>query len=312
MDEHRHAWTVVGFHLAGERPMVRQSCACGVEREIRAWDRYWDGTTSAASPPAAPRASWRLVEATDASTRGRLMRPTAPLPSHPKGPGHLHEPIKIDIWSDVACPWCYIGKRNLEAGMEAYASVDGRPAIEVEYHSFELAPDTPVDFDGSEIDYLMRIKGISREQATQMLDRVAGIAAGVGLDYHFDAVRHTRTLKAHQLLHFAKARGLQREAKERLLRAYFVEGRHIGRDEDLGDLAAEVGLDRDEALASLASGEFADAVRADQQLALEYGIRGVPFFVIDRRYGLSGAQPPETFARALTMVAEERSASLAS
>jgi predicted DsbA family dithiol-disulfide isomerase len=215
----------------------------------------------------------------------------------------MSDVIKVDIWSDIACPWCYIGKRKFELGTAAF---DGE--VEVEYHSFELAPDTPVDFAGSEIDFLVEHKGMSAAQVKPMLDRVAGIAAEVGLDYDFDALQHTKTVKAHQLLHYAKQHGKQVETKERLLRAYFVEGRHVGRDEDLADLAADVGLDRDDALRSLQSNEFLDAVRADQDQAIQYGIQGVPFFVVDGKYGVSGAQSPETFTGVLTKVAEERAA----
>ncbi|HET9416932.1 MAG TPA: DsbA family oxidoreductase [Candidatus Limnocylindria bacterium] len=215
----------------------------------------------------------------------------------------MGDAIKVDVWSDVACPWCYIGKRNLEAGIAAYG---GR--VEVEYHSFELAPDTPVDFDGGETDYLMQIKGITREQAEAMHERVGAIAAGAALRYDFASVKHTRTVKAHQLMHYAKARGLQQEAAERLFSAYFVEGRHIGRDESLAELAAEIGLDGSDVLRALRADEHLADVRADQQRAIAYGIRGVPFFVIDGRYGLSGAQPPETFSAAMRAVAEERSA----
>lgn len=221
--------------------------------------------------------------------------------------------IKVDVWSDVACPWCYIGKRNLEAGIATFAA-DGAGRnvdVDVEYHSFELAPDTPVDFDGTELDYLTRAKGITETQAQQMLDRVTGVAAAAGLRYDFSAVRHTRTVKAHQLLHYAKARGLQHEAKERLLSAYFVEGRHIGRDEDLADMAAELGLDREDVLRSLRDDEFLADVRADQAQATAYGIRGVPFFVLDGRYALSGAQPPDAFAAALAKVADERAEEVA-
>lgn len=217
-------------------------------------------------------------------------------------------PIKIDVWSDIACPWCYIGKRNLETGVAAFAEQPGGPAVEIEFHSFELAPDTPVDFAGSESDFLMAHKGLSREQVRQMHEHVAGIARTVGLHYDFDAVQHTNTVKAHQLLHYATAHGLQAEAAERLMRAYFVEGRHIGRDHDLADLAAEIGLDRDDVLRSLRADEHLAAVRADQRQAVAYGIRGVPFFVIDRRYGVSGAQPAEAFTRALAHVAADRDA----
>jgi predicted DsbA family dithiol-disulfide isomerase len=218
-------------------------------------------------------------------------------------------PLKIDIWSDIACPWCYIGKRKLENGIAAYrdAAADAALDIEVEYHSFELSPDTPVDFEGGMADYLAKHKGVSPEQAAGMLDRVIGIASDVGLHYDYDALQHTNTVKAHQLIHYAKAHGLQLEAKERLLKAYFVEGRHVGRDEDLADLAAEIGLDRDDVLRSLGSDEYLPAVRADQAQAVEYGIQGVPFFVFDAKYGVSGAQEATVFAELLGQLTAERS-----
>ncbi|GAA2222541.1 DsbA family oxidoreductase [Herbiconiux moechotypicola] len=216
------------------------------------------------------------------------------------------EPIKIDIWSDVACPWCYIGKRKLENGIAAYSEDPDAAPVVVEYHSFELSPDTPVDFEGSTTSYLAERKGMPVAQVEQMLDRVTGIASDVGLDYDFDTVKHTNTVKAHQLIHYAKAQGKQLEAKERLLKAYFVEGRHVGRVEDLADLAAEIGLDRDDVVRSLEADEFLAAVHADQQQAVAYGIQGVPFFVIDGRYGVSGAQDASVFEQVLTQVAAER------
>lgn len=218
----------------------------------------------------------------------------------------MSEPIKIDVWSDIACPWCYIGKRKLEAGIAAFGARDDAPAVEVEYHSFELAPDTPVDFDGSEVDFLVAHKGLPADRVTEMLAHVAGVAAEVGLDYDFDALQHTKTIAAHRLLHHAKANGRQLEMKERLLRAHFTEGRHVGRHEDLADLAADVGLDRDAALAALESGAHMEDVEADLSQARRYGINGVPFFVIDGRYGVSGAQAPEAFAEALRRVEDER------
>ena len=210
----------------------------------------------------------------------------------------MSDVIKVDVWSDIACPWCYIGKRKFELGAEGFD-------VEVEYHSFELSPDTPVDFDGSAADFLAKHKGMPIEQVRPMLAQVTAVAAEVGLDYDYDALQHTNTVKAHQLLHFAKAQGKQIEMKERLLRAYFVEGKHVGRAEDLADLAAEVGLDRDAALRSLEADEYLEAVHADQEQAMRYGIRGVPFFVIDGKYGVSGAQAPETFAQALKQVQDE-------
>jgi len=213
-------------------------------------------------------------------------------------------PIKIDIWSDIACPWCYIGKRHLEGGLAALG--DDAPEVEIEYHSFELAPDTPLDFEGSEVDFLAGHKGIPVEQARMMIDRVTGVAAQAGLDYDYDALQHTKTLKAHELLHFAKEQGKQLELSERLFRAYFTEGRHVGRTDELVGLAAEVGLDADAAREALESGRYGAAVQADIAQAGAYGIRGVPFFVFEGKYGVSGAQPAEVFSQVLTQVAGER------
>ena len=210
-------------------------------------------------------------------------------------------PIKVDIWSDVQCPWCYIGKRKFEAGAAAF---DGD--VEVEYHSFELAPDTPVDFDGTPVDYLSQRKGMPAEQVAQMLANVTGIASSVGLDYDYDHVHQTNTIKAHELLHYAKVQGRQLDMKERLLKAYFVDGRHVGRIEDLADLAAEIGLDRDEVVGVLTDETYLADVKADVAQAVAYGIQGVPFFVIDGTYGVSGAQDATTFTHVLEQARTER------
>jgi predicted DsbA family dithiol-disulfide isomerase len=211
--------------------------------------------------------------------------------------------VKIDIWSDVACPWCYIGKRKFEEG----ARRAGVP-VEVEYHSFELSPDTPVEYAGSTARFLSERKGLPLPQVQQMLEQVTTIAAGVGLHYDFDTVVHTNTVLAHELLHFAKAQGRQLETAEGLFRAYFVEGRHIGRVDDLADIAAAAGLDPDAARGALESHEYRGAVQADQAQAAAYGIQGVPFFVLDGRYGVSGAQDADVFAGALRQAAAEREA----
>ncbi|PVW06544.1 disulfide bond formation protein DsbA [Microbacterium sp. Gd 4-13] len=218
----------------------------------------------------------------------------------------MTDAIKIDVWSDIACPWCYIGKRNLESGLAAASTDDDAPVVEVVFHSYELAPDTPVDFDGGETDYLAHHKGIPAEQAREMLDRVTGVAAAAGLEYRFDTLKHTNTVKAHQLLHFAKAEGRQPDLTERLMSAYFTEGRHLGRDDVLVALAADAGLDPDAARDALVSERYLDDVRADQAQAQAYGITGVPFFVIDGKYGVSGAQPAEAFAQIARQVWDER------
>jgi predicted DsbA family dithiol-disulfide isomerase len=213
----------------------------------------------------------------------------------------VSEAIKVDIWSDVQCPWCYIGKRKFEAGA---AQFDG--AVEVEYHSFELAPDTPVDYDGTPKQFLSDRKGISLDQVDMMFERVTSIAKDVGLDYDYDHVHQTNTIKAHELLHFAKSKGRQLDMKERLLKAYFVDGRHVGRIEDLADLAAEIGLDRAEVVAALEANTYLADVKADVAQAEAYGIQGVPFFVIDGKYGVSGAQDAAAFVNVLEQARAER------
>jgi len=212
-------------------------------------------------------------------------------------------PIKVDIWSDVACPWCFIGKRKFEAAADAF---DGQ--VVVEYHSFELAPDTPEDYPGTHADYLVS-RGFPADQIEAMDARVSGIAASVGLAYDYERNHPTRTLKAHELLHFAKAHGKQVEMKERLMQAYFERGEHVGRIDDLVGFAVEVGLDGAAARAALESGEYAEDVQADIAQARAYGINGVPFFVIDGRYGVSGAQETATLLEVLNNVKTENAVS---
>lgn len=215
----------------------------------------------------------------------------------------MADPIKIDVWSDVACPWCYIGKRKLEQGIAEFGG-----EVEVEYHSFELSPDTPAEFVGSTVEFLAERKGMPAEQVNQMLERVTGIAAAVGLSYDFDSVKHTKTLRAHELLHFAKARGKQLEMKERIMAAYFEQGQVVSDIEVLADLAAEVGLDREAALSALRDNTYGADVQADIAQAREFGIQGVPFFVVNGKYGISGAQEASTFAAALAQVRDEEAA----
>ncbi len=215
----------------------------------------------------------------------------------------MSEPIKVDIWSDVQCPWCYIGKRKFESGVASFGG-----AVEVEYHSFELAPDTPVEFEGTPVEYLAQRKGLPQAQVEQMISRVVGIADSLGLHYDYDHIHQTNTVISHELLHFAKSKGRQLEMKERLLKAYFVNGEHVGRIPDLVDIAVELGFDRDEVTEALVSHRFLADVKADVALAAEYGIQGVPFFVIDGKYGVSGAQDAATFANVLKQVQAERDA----
>jgi predicted DsbA family dithiol-disulfide isomerase len=209
--------------------------------------------------------------------------------------------VKVDIWSDIACPFCYLGKKKFEAGVAA----SGVP-VEVEYHSFELAPDTPEDVTGSHAEKIAQKMRVSVAEARAMEQRITETARAEGLEFDYERMRPAKTLKAHQLLHYAKAQGKQAQMKDRLMRAYFTEGRHVGRIEELADLAADIGLDRHEVIEVLETGRYADAVQDDIAQAQAYGIRGVPFFVIDGAYALSGAQDTATFAQALAQAHNDK------
>jgi predicted DsbA family dithiol-disulfide isomerase len=208
--------------------------------------------------------------------------------------------VKIEIWSDVVCPWCYIGKRRLERALGDFEHAD---EVEIAWRSFQLNPDTPAGTAVPTSQYLVQRFG---PQASQMTGRVAALGRDEGLDLDFDAALTVNTLDAHRLLHLAADLGVGDAAKERLLRAHFTEGADLSDPETLVRLAGEAGVDQDRAREVLAGTEYADAVRADIELAQAFGATGVPFFVIDRKYGISGAQPAETFLQALrTAYAEE-------
>ena len=208
--------------------------------------------------------------------------------------------MKVEVWSDVVCPWCYVGKRRLERGVELF----GEP-VEVEFRSFELDPSAPRVQEGSAREHLMAKYGWNEERLDAMQARIKGIGAGEGLDLRVDETRRGNSFDAHRLLWLAKERGLQPELKERLMRAYFTESEPIGEPEVLSRLAVEVGLDADEVAEVLASDRYADEVRGDEVLAAQIGINGVPFFVVGGRYAVSGAQPAELLLQALETASRE-------
>ena len=206
------------------------------------------------------------------------------------------QPMKIEIWSDVVCPWCYIGKRRFESALERFAH---RDQVQVVWRSFELDPRAPRRSPGSLNDYLARKIGGSVAQAAAMNAQVSALATKEGLDYQLDRAKHGNSFDAHRLIHLATRQGRQEEMKERLMRAYFTEGEAVGEIDTLVRLASEVGLDPGEARSVLSSGAYAEEVRADEGRARAFGIRGVPFFAIDEKYGVSGAQPAEVLREAL-------------
>lgn len=207
--------------------------------------------------------------------------------------------MKVEIWSDVVCPWCAIGRSRFRA---ALAGLPGRDDVVVRWRSFELDPAAPREREGDRAAHLAGKYGVSVEAARRMEERVAATAAEDGLDLRFDIARHGNTFDAHRILHLAWESGgsaVQDAVKDRFLRAAFGEGEPVGDPETLVRLAAEAGVDPGAAREVLSGGRYADAVRADQELARRHGISGVPFFVLDDRYGLSGAQPVEVLRQAL-------------
>jgi predicted DsbA family dithiol-disulfide isomerase len=208
--------------------------------------------------------------------------------------------LTVQIWSDIACPWCYVGKRRLESAM---SDLPWRSQIHVLWRAFELDPNASREPDTVAVPYAERLArkyGTSVPEGQAMLDRMTGVAAVDGLEFRFDRIQPGNTFDAHRLVHLAHARGKQGIMKERFLRGYMCEGESIADREALTRLAVEAGLDEREVTDVLEGDAYADAVRADEALASRYNIRGVPFFVIGERYGISGAQPAKTLREALS------------
>ncbi len=215
--------------------------------------------------------------------------------------------MRIDIWSDIVCPWCYVGKRRFEQALDAF---EDRAAVEVVHRSFQLDPSRPKGQTLNRREMLMAKYGLSQAQVEALDARMEQTAAAEGLEYHLGRDGVTgNTFDAHRLLQLAVARGRQDTAVERLFRAYFTEGRSVFEPEALTPLAVEAGLDEAEVREVLAGDAYADAVAADMREARALGVNGVPFFVIDRRFGVSGAQATDVFAQTLARARSHRAAS---
>ena len=213
--------------------------------------------------------------------------------------------MHVEIWSDIACPWCYVGKRRFEAALAAF---EHRDDVRVTWRSFELDPSAPAEREGDGAAHLARKYGTSREQALAMHERMTATAAEDGLDFRFDLARGGNTFDAHRLVHLAEAHGVQDAMKERLMRAYLTEGELMSDHATLERLATEVGLPAEEVRDMLATDRFAADVRDDEQTATSFGITAVPFFVVDRRIGAAGAQPPEVLGELLRRAWADRPA----
>lgn len=211
--------------------------------------------------------------------------------------------MRVEVFSDVVCPWCYIGKRRLEQALTSFPHAD---EVTVTYRSYQLDPSAPRASTQTITEHLSARYGIPPAEAAAMNERVTGIAATVGLDLRLEHAHPTNTFDAHRLLHFAAAHGRQVALNERLFSAHFVRGESVGDTDALVAMAVEVGLDALAARAVLDGGDFAAEVGADIGLAAALGVRGVPFFVIDRRFGISGAQDVSVLTGALTTAWAER------
>jgi len=210
--------------------------------------------------------------------------------------------VQIDIWSDVACPWCAVGRAHLAQALQGLPQAD---AVTIRWRSFELDPHAPAVREGDYVQRLADKYGMPRDRADQMVQQMQARGQALGLGFDFTHIQPGNTFDAHRLLHLAHERGYQDQLKQALFQAYFADGVAIGRADELVAVAASVGLDEAEVREVLSSDRYADAVRADERAAAQLQIRGVPFFVIDQRYALSGAQPPEVLRQALTEAAAD-------
>ncbi len=215
--------------------------------------------------------------------------------------------MKVEIWSDVVCPFCYIGKRKFEKALDGFAN---KEAVTTEWKSYQLDPEMDNREGLSVHEYLGKRKGGTPADGKRMNDQMAAIAKEVGLEYDFDNAVINNTLTAHRLLHFAKEKGVQNEMKERLFKAYYTEGKDTADVETLVQLAEETGLNAAETRDVLNSNRYEAEVLADQQLAYRIGVQGVPFYVFNNKYAVSGAQSPDVFAQVLEKVWEEEQPAL--
>jgi predicted DsbA family dithiol-disulfide isomerase len=211
--------------------------------------------------------------------------------------------MRVEIWSDVVCPWCYLGKRRFEAALARFPQ---RDEVDVVWRSFELDPTAPRQRELLGAEHLADKYGMSLDQAQASQRRLTDLAAAEGLEYHLDRTAGGNSFDAHRLLHFAAASGLHESLNERLLRAYFTEGEAIGLRDVLERLTADVGLEPVEVAEVLAGDRFGQEVRADEHRARLLGIDGVPFFAVDERYGISGAQSSDLILSALEQAWAER------
>lgn len=215
--------------------------------------------------------------------------------------------MRVEIWSDIVCPFCYIGKRKFENALKDFKAKDN---VEIIWKSFQLDPDV-VPITGQSVDqYLANRKGVSVEKGKEMNDSMSNIASEVGLEYNLNTAVVNNTMNAHRLLHLAKQHGVQNDAKEALFKAYYTDSKNIGDNETLIDIGKIVGLDPTAIRSMLESDLYINEVREDQYEAQQIGVQGVPFFVFNNKYAVSGAQPTDVFTEVLEKVYGEEKPAL--
>ena len=210
--------------------------------------------------------------------------------------------MKIEIWSDYACPYCYIGERQLEKALDSFS---GKEGIDISYRAFELDPSASYETTTNTRERVAAKYGMSLEKAQQMIDGVTEYAKSVGLDYNYGTVQYTNTFDAHRIAKYAETKGKGLEMSEKLFHAYFTENKQMSNHNVLTDIAIELGLDKLEVEDVLKNKKFAEDVRNDEYEASRLGIHAVPFFVINEKYSISGAQPPEVFEQAIEKALKE-------
>jgi len=215
--------------------------------------------------------------------------------------------LRVDIWSDVVCPWCAVGKANLDAALSQFSHAE---SVEIHWHSYELDPSAPAVRSGNYVGMLGKKYGVSSDEAQSMIDRMTATGEACGIDFHFERVQPGNTFDAHRMIHLGAVRGIQTQVKARFLRGYLSEGEAIGLPEVVERLAIDAGLDPDEVAAVLRTDAFADEVRIDEATAASMQVTGVPFFVFDRRLAVAGAQPPEILLQVLQRAWAERELAL--
>ncbi|MDY0074740.1 MAG: DsbA family oxidoreductase [Acholeplasmataceae bacterium] len=210
--------------------------------------------------------------------------------------------MKIEIWSDFACPFCYIGKTRFEEALKSFKHKD---KIEVIYKAYQLNPTAPKTMTKSAYEAFAESHGTTVEQAKERFNMFTKNAKSVGLTYQYDRIQMTNTFDAHRLAKWANKENKEQEMTTRLMKAYFTDGLNLADHETLSHLAEEVGLSKEKAYEVLASSDYEEQVKLEQQEARQLGVQGVPFFVLNRKYGISGAQQTEYFLQALEQIWKE-------